>query len=89
MKQQILLLAQKSQLAELYDRYISQCIKNGDDDIIDYNSIVKEFSELLINECIKVIQDTKSSPTTPFIHHTAFDSIIQKLIENFNLDLKN
>jgi hypothetical protein len=51
MNERIKLLAQQSQLAELYDRYVEQCMKNADDDILDYDVIVKEFAELIVREC--------------------------------------
>ena len=51
MNEQFKLLAQQSKLAELYDRYVEQCMKNADDDILDYNVIVKEFAELIVQEC--------------------------------------
>jgi len=59
MNEQIKQLAQQSKLAELYDRYVEQCIKNADDDILDYDVIVKEFAELIVRECIDVITETR------------------------------
>jgi hypothetical protein len=53
MNERIQELAQQSQLAELYDRYVEQCMKNADDDILDYDVIVKEFAELIVRECVK------------------------------------
>ena len=47
-------LAQQSKLAELYDRYVEQCMKNADDDILDYDVIVKEFAELIVRECLGI-----------------------------------
>jgi hypothetical protein len=56
MNERIKELAQQSKLAELYDRYVEQCMKNADDDILDYDVIVKEFAELIVRECSKVIR---------------------------------
>jgi hypothetical protein len=50
MNERIQELAQQSKLAELYDRYVEQCMKNADDDILDYDVIVKEFAELIIRD---------------------------------------
>lgn len=55
MNEQIKQLAQQSKLAELYDRYVEQCMKNADDDILDYDVIVKEFAELIVKECCDVV----------------------------------
>ena len=57
MNERIKLLAQQSQLAELYDRYVEQCMKNADDDILDYDVIVKEFAELIVRECIQAVKN--------------------------------
>jgi len=57
MNERIKQLAQQSQLAELYDRYVEQCMKNADDDILDYDVIVKEFAELIVRECAQICQD--------------------------------
>ena len=57
MNEQIKQLAQQSKLAELYDRYVEQCMKNADDDILDYDVIVKEFAELIVQECLKIAKN--------------------------------
>jgi len=46
--------ARQSRVAELYDRYHEYCVKNSDDDIIDYDEFVNGFAELIINECVSV-----------------------------------
>lgn len=74
MNEQIKQLAQQSKLAELYDRYVEQCMKNADDDILDYDVIVKEFAELIVGECEKSI---KSVPT----HFEAQDKIIVECLK--------
>ena len=62
MNERIKLLAQQSQLAELYDRYVEQCMKNADDDILDYDVIVKEFAELIVRECVDIIDKDAELP---------------------------
>jgi len=62
MNERIQELAQQSQLAELYDRYVEQCMKNADDDILDYDVIVKEFAELFVQECAQVCEPTLDEP---------------------------
>ena len=57
MNEQIKQLAQQSKLAELYDRYVEQCMKNADDDILDYDVIVKEFAESIVRECIDIAKN--------------------------------
>jgi len=61
MNEQIKQLAQQSKLAELYDRYVEQCMKNADDDILDYDVIVKEFAELIVRECMAQCADNDSN----------------------------
>jgi hypothetical protein len=51
MNERIQRLAQQSQLAELYDRYVEQCIKNADDDILNFDEVVGNFAQLLVQEC--------------------------------------
>jgi len=58
MNERIKLLAQQSKLAELYDRYVEQCMKNADDDILDYDVILKEFAESIVRECAQLARDT-------------------------------
>jgi hypothetical protein len=57
MNERIRLFAEQSNLAELYDRYVEYCMKNADDDIMDYDTIVKKFAELIVRECVKVCRD--------------------------------
>ena len=56
MNERIKLLAEQSNLAELYDRYVEYCMKNADDDIMDYDTIVKKFAELIVKECADIGQ---------------------------------
>ena len=58
MNERIRLFAEQSNLAELYDRYVEYCMKNADDDIMDYDTIVKKFAELIVQECVAICQDT-------------------------------
>ena len=55
MNERIKELAQQAELAELYDRYVEYCMKNADDDIMDYDTSVKKFADLLIKETTNVI----------------------------------
>ncbi len=59
MNEQIKQLAQQSKLAELYDRYVEQCMKNADDDILDYDVIVEQFAELIVRECMSLCTDVE------------------------------
>ena len=56
MNERIRLFAEQSNLAELYDRYVEYCMKNADDDIMDYDTIVKKFAELIVKECADIGQ---------------------------------
>jgi hypothetical protein len=56
MNERIKELAIESQLAELYDRYMHYCIKNSDDDILDFDEVVNNFAELIIQECLEVVE---------------------------------
>lgn len=53
MNELIIEIAKKSDLAEMYDRYVSYCIKNGDEEIFDFNTVVGKFYELIIKEAAK------------------------------------
>ena len=84
MNERIQELAQQSQLAELYDRYVEQCMKNADDDILDYDVIVKEFAELIVRECahVAVFKDSGTVATAAVAGHMAAGrSIAAKLIK--------
>jgi hypothetical protein len=59
MNEKIRELAINSELAELYDRYVDYCMKNGDDDILDYGAVVGKFAELIVKDCIDEIQRHK------------------------------
>ena len=56
MNERIRLFAEQSNLAELYDRYVEYCMKNADDDIMDYDTIVKKFAELIVQKCADIGQ---------------------------------
>ena len=56
MNERIRQLAKQAELAELYDRYVEYCMKNADDDIMDYDTIVEKFAELIVRECIDKIE---------------------------------
>ena len=57
MSERIKELARQAELAELYDRYVEYCMKNADDDIMDYDTIVKKFAELIVKECIMLLYE--------------------------------
>ena len=57
MNERIRLFAEQSNLAELYDRYVEYCMKNADDDIMDYDTIVKKFAEVIVWECVDRIKN--------------------------------
>jgi hypothetical protein len=76
MNERIRELAQQSQLAELYDRYVEQCIKNADDDILDYDVIVKEFAELIVRQC---------ALTAGLMEHQGRTGIGAQLLDNFEI----
>lgn len=52
MKERIKEIAVQSQLAELYDRYMDHCMRNSDDDILDFDEVVNKFAELIVRECV-------------------------------------
>ena len=52
MNERIFELARQAELAELYDRYVEYCMKNADDDIMDYDTIVKKFAELIVRDVL-------------------------------------
>lgn len=47
MDKQIEECARTAGLAELYDRYYQSCIRDGDDDILDYDAIIQKFADLV------------------------------------------
>lgn len=55
----ILKLARESELAELYDRYVHFAMSNSDDDIMDFDTVVGKFAELIVQECAKTVNDTE------------------------------
>ena len=59
MNQRILELARKSELAELYDRYVAYCIQRSDDDILDFETVVGKFAELIVRECLADLEEVK------------------------------
>lgn len=65
MNERIKELARQAELAELYDRYVEYCMKNADDDIMDYDTIVKKFAELIVKECIDVFSKDLPDSTSP------------------------
>ncbi len=50
-----------AELAELYDRYMNYCVKNADDDILDYDMVIGKFAELIALEAIGVCEQLRSS----------------------------
>lgn len=76
----ILNLAQKSDLAELYDHYTDLAIK-ASDSAMDFDTVVGKFAELIIKECMSVIDtsgDDLACLPTP-------DSISEKVKDYFGL----
>ena len=47
-------LARQAQVAELYDRYHDGCMKAADFDLLDYETIVAKFTQLIVEECATV-----------------------------------
>ena len=56
MKERIKEIAVQSQLEELYDRYMDHCMRNSDDDILDFDEVVNKFAELIVQECLEVVE---------------------------------
>jgi hypothetical protein len=75
-------LAQQSQLAELYDRYVEQCIKNADDDILNFDEVVGNFAQLIVQECIDAL-DKEVYLATREDGEQAFHDVI--LLEHFGV----
>lgn len=51
-------LAINSELAELYDRYVHYCFKNADDEILDFDTVVGGFAELIVKECAEAVKNS-------------------------------
>ena len=77
MNERIRELAEQSNLAELYDRYVEYCIKNADDDIMDYDTIVKKFAELIVRDC---------ALTAGLMEHEGRKNIGAQLLDNFEIE---
>lgn len=71
-------LAQESQAAVLYDRYHEYCVKNGDDDIIDYEEFVNGFAELIINECVSVCLSQRDPQNLNYKPSVKFADVIKR-----------
>ena len=61
MNERIKELARQAELAELYDRYVEYCMKNADDDIMDYDTIVEKFAELIVRECAEFVSSDRQN----------------------------
>lgn len=77
MNERIRELAEQSNLAELYDRYVEYCMKNADDDIMDYDTIVKKFAELIVRDC---------ALTAGLMEHEGRKNIGAQLLDNFEIE---
>ena len=51
--------AVKSKLAEVYDRYIDLSMREGydDDDILEFEQVVGEFTQMIVGKCLEEIKD--------------------------------
>ena len=77
MNERIRLFAEQSNLAELYDRYVEYCMKNADDDIMDYDTIVKKFALLIVRDC---------ALTAGLMEHEGRKNIGAQLLDNFEIE---
>jgi len=50
-------LARSSEMAELYDRYMQSCVKSGDYDVMDYDTVVGGFAKAIIQECCNMVNN--------------------------------
>ena len=48
-------MARSTEMAELYDRYYQACVKSGDDDILDYDTVVGGFARAIVQECCTMV----------------------------------